>query len=173
MYSDFTRSQTLRSPSASPLLRVAAAPSCLRTEWLTNGQDYPGIISYSLCKHSSIIPAELSHSPFAVEWFIRWLHVTRKYCCCCCTELESVHLLLGGGFPCWLGWSGCPPAKCPPIILPKIIGYRLKENMTAWHHLECTFSRSLLCTPLFLSSFFFNVIRMMQQAGHVASERLW
>lgn len=79
---------------------LSAAPSCLRTEWLTNGQDYPGIISYSLCKHSSIIPAELSHSPFAVEWFIQWLHVTRKRCCCCCcssTELESVHLLSRGG----------------------------------------------------------------------------
>lgn len=63
---------------------------------------------------------------------------------------------LRGGFPCWLGRLGCPPAKCPPIILPKIISYRLKENMTAWHHLEWTFSRSLLGTPTFLFCFLCN-----------------
>lgn len=39
-------------------------------------QDYPDIITHSLCKCSSIIPAELSHSLFAVGWFTQSQHVT-------------------------------------------------------------------------------------------------
>lgn len=51
---------------------AVVATTCLRTEWLTNAQDYPDIIIHCLYKHSSSVPAEIPHSLFAVDWFTTW-----------------------------------------------------------------------------------------------------
>ena len=73
-------------------------------------KDYPDIKTHSLCKYSSIIPAELSHSLFAVEWFIQVVqHVTWSW-------------RAWWGFPWRNGRPSCYAAKkkSPPIISVEI-----------------------------------------------------
>lgn len=116
--------------------RVAAATTCLRTEWLTNAQDYPDIKTHSLCKYSSIIPAELSHSLFAVEWFIQSQHVTRRVPLLCIGK----HAFTLGGVS-QLKWT-------PGLSSCRSLPYNFCRNYQLWAKGKCDGMTSLNYTSL-------------------------
>lgn len=90
--------QGSNKPTWLPSYRCGCRDLVFKDRVSHNAQDYPDIITHSLCKYSSIIPAELSHSLFAVKGFVQSQHVTRG------VPLNWKACISTGGFPNWHGW---------------------------------------------------------------------